>query len=258
MYRKDLPLRQGVTFENHTNTLSDTAEDVQTRLQLSSSSSNPRRPPKPIHADQICMYKNEEGQTDILFIIEYKAPHKLTKEVLRAGLREMDVPKEAINRPTIPTDLHEKFSYNADRLVVAAATGEAIVFLWIKTDDSNTLYYYLAEPNEEVSAGDGFGFQHPLTAIGQLLSFCLMALRTTRRKRSCATFHGRIGSWIRLPPSKRGDTPPPSDRPITCARRSQCPHQSGCSPENKPIRDDRDDPAEGPGPESIKTKNCSN
>ena len=60
-------------------------------------------------------------------------------------------------------------------------TGEAMVFLWIKADDSNTLYYHLAEPNEEVSADDGFGFQHPLTAIGQLLSFCLMALRSTRR-----------------------------------------------------------------------------
>ena len=75
----------------------------------------------------------------------------------------MDVPKEVIKRPTIPTDLHEKFNYNADRLVATAVTqtysymlesgveyscittGEAIVFLWIKEDDSQTLYYHLAE-----------------------------------------------------------------------------------------------------------------
>lgn len=139
---------------------------------------------------------------DLLFIIEYKAPHKLTKEMLRAGLRAMNVPKEVIYRPTIPTDPHEKFNYNAEKVVAAAATqtysymlqsgaeyscimtGEAIVFFWIKADDSNTLYYHLAEPNEEAHAGDGLDFKHPLTAIGQLLSFCLMALRSERRDQS--------------------------------------------------------------------------
>lgn len=59
---------------------------------------------------------------NLLFIIEYKAPHKLTKEVLRAGLRGMDVPEEVIHRSTIPTDPYEKFNYNADRLVAAAVT----------------------------------------------------------------------------------------------------------------------------------------
>ncbi len=59
---------------------------------------------------------------DLLFIIEYKAPHKLTKEILRAGLRAMNVPEDVIQRPTIPTDPSEKFNYNADKLVAAAAT----------------------------------------------------------------------------------------------------------------------------------------
>jgi len=102
---EDGTLGKGVVFENHTNTLSDMAEDVQDRLQLLTSSSNPHRNAKPVHADQICVYKNENNQMDLLFIIEYKAPHKLTKEVLRAGLRAINVPEEVIHRPTIPTDL---------------------------------------------------------------------------------------------------------------------------------------------------------
>lgn len=192
-------LGQAVVFENHTNTLSDMAEDVQDRLQLSNPSTIPHRTPRPIHADQICVYKNENDQIDLLFIIEYKAPHKLTKEVLRVELRVMNVPEEVIHRPTIPTDPFEKFNYNADKLVAAAVTqtysymlesgaeysciitGEAMVSLWIEADDPNSLYYHLAEPKEEVHTGDGLGFKHPLTAIGQLLSFCLMALRSERR-----------------------------------------------------------------------------
>ncbi len=49
-----------------------------------------------------------------------------------------------------------------------------MVFLWIKENDPNTLYYHLAEPNEEVSTNAGLGFHHPLTAISQLFSFCLL------------------------------------------------------------------------------------
>jgi len=54
------------------------------KIAISTSTINSHRNPKPIHADQICVYKNENDQMDLLFIVEYKAPHKLTKEVLRA------------------------------------------------------------------------------------------------------------------------------------------------------------------------------
>ena len=111
----------------------------------------------------------------------------------------MDIPKEVINRPTIPIDPEEKFGYNADRLVAAIlikiysymlesgieygyiVTGEAFVFLRVMVDDANTLYYHLAEPIEEVKPGDRLGFQHPLTAVSQLLSFCLIALQSEQR-----------------------------------------------------------------------------
>jgi len=290
---EDLALGKGVVFENHSNTLSDMAEDVQSRLQLSTSSSNPYRPPKPIHADQICVLKTEDGQMDLLFIIEYKAPHKLTKEVLRAGLRTMDVPKEVIHRPTIPTDPYEKFIYNADRLVAAAATqtysymlesgteysciitGEAMVFLWIDVDDSNTLFYHLAEPNEEVYAGDGLGFTHPLTAIGQLLSFCLIALRSGRRDQlwrdtsieKAYTWSDDWGKILRnIPRQERKLDPPPSNfkarryplnvrSPYYLRKKGPKSYRSSCSPEIDLTGDDWNDPPDGSGggPESIHT-----
>ena len=296
LYGEDGTLGKGVVFENHTNTLSDVAEDVQDRLQLSNSPSNPHRNPKPIHADQICVYKNENDQMDLLFIVEYKAPHKLTKEVLRAGLRAMDVPEDVIHRPTIPTDPYEKFNYNADKLVAAAATqtysymlesgteysciitGEAMVFLWIQADDSNTLYYHLAEPNEEVHTGDGFGFKHPLTAIGQLLSFCLMALRSKRRSelwrnRSIQGAQTWSEDWKKIlhniPQEERKLDPPPSvftarrypinkRSPYLLRRKNLKSQLSGCSAEDEPTRDEHDEGGEPPedpneSPESIDT-----
>jgi hypothetical protein len=108
-------------------------------------------------------------------IIEYKPPHKLSIYNLRAGFLRadsgsMNLPEDVINRPTIPTDLGEKFVYHSEWLTAAAltqtysymiengleysklTTGEADVFLQVKEDEPHTLYYHLAEPNIEAEA----------------------------------------------------------------------------------------------------------
>lgn len=230
---------------------------------------------------------------ELLFIIEYKAPHKLTKEILRVGLRAMDLPTKVIHRATIPADLHERFSYNADRLVAAATTqvcsymlesgveyscvmtGEAMVFLWIGENDSNTLYYHLTEPNEEVHTNAGLGFQHPLTAISQLLSFCLLSFQSKRRSqlwRDTSIRHAQTWTydWMKIlrdiPRGERKSDPPPSayktrrypinDRsPYQLRKRMPRRPLSSSSPTCDPILNNRDDPAEDSGdePESITT-----
>ena len=274
-------LGQGIVFENHTNTLSDTAEDVQNRLQPSNST-HPRRTPRPIQADQICVYRNENDRKDLSFLIEYKAPHKFPKEVLRAGLRTMNIPNDVINRPTIPNDPVGKFSYNADKLVAAVATqtysymlesgveysciitGEAMVFLWIEADHPDSLHYHLAEPNEEVDTGDGLGFKHPLSAVGQLLSFCLMALRSERRNeswrdRSMRRAHVWTEDWGKImhdiPREERKLDPPPS---AFSARRYPINARSPYMLRRKRIHScniddelpgDQDDGGDGPPPE---------
>jgi hypothetical protein len=149
----------------------------------------------------------------MLYISEYKPPHKLTPAHLRLGLRPMNIYKDVVNRKTIPSTDEEaaRFQYFAERLTASAiiqiynymiegglqysllTTGEAIVFLKIDWDDPATLYYYLTEPGPEAAA-------HPdqlylCTAVGQYMIFTLMALEKRReygqeaRQRATQTLH---------------------------------------------------------------------
>ncbi|KAI4193051.1 MAG: hypothetical protein LQ346_004017 [Caloplaca aetnensis] len=152
-------------------------------------------------ADNYCVYHAEGQHRKLLYAVEFKAPHKVTKEMLRTGLHEMDLSKDVINRPTIPgdKDLAGLFKYHAERITAAVltqtyqymietgceyscvSTGEAIVFLWVPAHLPSELHYHLAEPGLEV--GEGKGLQHNRTTIAQTLSFIFMALQTETRDR---------------------------------------------------------------------------
>jgi hypothetical protein len=171
--RKAFRLGDGIIFENHANTLADTNEEVQQSLQnLRLSRRQQASNSKAKDSDQICVYKEADGTRSVCMIIEYKPSHKLSVYNLRAGLLRadsgfMDLLKDVINRPTIPTDPGEKFIYRSEWLVAAAltqtyrymvenglaysylTTGEAYVFLYIIESEPHTLYYHLAEPNAE-------------------------------------------------------------------------------------------------------------
>lgn len=285
-----LGLGQGITFVSHTNTLSDLGEDVQASPPTSSKQP---RPKNPTYADQICVFKNKGDQTELSYIIEYKAPHKLTKEKLRVGLRDMHLPTEVIQRASIPIDPHEKFCYHADRLVAAAitqtylymlesgveysciVTGEAVVFLWIREQESNTLYYHLAEPNEEVHASNEDDFQYSLTAVSQLLSFCLMSIRSERRSQgwrdaSIKSAQRWTVDWNQvlrgIPEDEETSNAPPSAykartypavnrSPYNTRSRPPRPSSSSCNPNNNSFPDHRNDAAgeSDDGPETIST-----
>ncbi|KAL8919997.1 MAG: hypothetical protein Q9208_006501 [Pyrenodesmia sp. 3 TL-2023] len=207
-------LGRPIRFDNHSNTLGQDPEAFQER--------NEKYP----YADQFCVYRNDGGQSKLLLVFEYKAPHKLTAEALRVALhhpdskdsdRDSDDPDTAAdsgepdsidvwrikNKPRIPKDRQRLIRHKAKELLAYAATqtyhymlesgceysaistGEAMVFLWIKKEESSTLYYHLAEPVPEVRhclekslPGD---FPHSRTAIAQLLSFCVMAFKSTNR-----------------------------------------------------------------------------
>ncbi|KAL2045353.1 hypothetical protein ABVK25_012193 [Lepraria finkii] len=237
---KQFQLGQGINFENDPNSLNEKAEEVQERLSIqpprtpsptaqppsSSSSSNAsslesdsKPTPGRTRADQYCIYKNVGGKRELLFIVEYKPPHKLsTGDILR--FRPMDVKKDALDRtripPPIPPDMTEKeleqsgeafeerLQYNADMLAVAVATqtfhymiengleysyiatGEAFVFLridWEEEKSPTTLFYHVAVPSDDVAADNaGKGvFDSQRTAIGQVLGLCLLASESKRR-----------------------------------------------------------------------------
>ncbi|KAH8742673.1 hypothetical protein F5883DRAFT_723029 [Diaporthe sp. PMI_573] len=197
--RSAFHLGNGIIFENHPHAISDMAEEVVDRDTPSTPPSTPdhRLNLNQLRPDQICIYRSDTaGSTrrTMIYISEYKPPHKLTAPHLRLGLRPMNIYKDVVNRKTIPTsvDPDARFQYHAERLTAAAitqtyhymieggleygllTTGEAIVFLKIDWREPETLLYHLAEPDAEVPAHPNYF--HLCTAVGQYLAFSLMAL----------------------------------------------------------------------------------
>ncbi|WQF90548.1 Putative tyrosine-protein kinase, active [Colletotrichum destructivum] len=197
--RSAFHLGNGIVFENHPHAISDLAEEVVDRDTPSTPPSTPDHglDLNQLRPDQICVYRSNNAgsaRRTMVYISEYKPPHKLTAPHLRLGLRPMNIYKDVVNRKTIPTsvDPDARFQYHAERLTAAAitqtyhymieggleygllTTGEAIVFLKIDWREPETLFYHLAEPGAEVLAHPNH--LHLCTAVGQYLAFSLMAL----------------------------------------------------------------------------------
>ncbi|PGG98191.1 hypothetical protein AJ80_09569 [Polytolypa hystricis UAMH7299] len=203
--RSTFDMGNGIVFENHPHAISDVAEEVVDR-------ETPSTPQTPDHThnlnqlrpDQICVYRSNNRPSEsrtMIYVSEYKPPHKLTAPHLRLGLQAMNIPKDVVNRKTIPTSAAPDalFQYHAERLTASAitqtyhymieggleygllATGEAIVFLKVNWEEPDTLYYHLAEPGPEVSAHPNHF--HVCTAVGQYLAFSLMALGSPGQQR---------------------------------------------------------------------------
>ncbi|XXG96952.1 hypothetical protein Hte_003243 [Hypoxylon texense] len=191
----------GIDFENHEHALSDTNPEVVAQAQsLEAAARN--QPPQPLQTpssarlrpDRICVYRSGQDSMNrsILYICEYKPPHKLTRLQLQFALRSMNVIETVVNRRTTPTEQvpEARFQYFADKLTASAltqtynymiqcgleysllTTGEAIVFLKIDWQRPSTLYFHLADPSDEVRVHGRDGYY--CTAVSQYLAFSLM------------------------------------------------------------------------------------
>ncbi|CRK39490.1 hypothetical protein BN1708_001691, partial [Verticillium longisporum] len=174
--RRAFDMGRGIVFENHPHAISDVAQEVADR-QTPSTPQTPdhRHDLNQLRPDQICVYRSNDGPLEsrtMVFVSEYKPPHKLTTPHLRLGLRAMNIPNDVVNRKTIPTSAAPDalFQYHAERLTASAVTqtyhymieggleygllttGEAFVFLKVDWEEPETLYYHLAEPGPEVAA----------------------------------------------------------------------------------------------------------
>ncbi|KAH8651722.1 hypothetical protein BGZ61DRAFT_487626 [Ilyonectria robusta] len=119
----------GIIFENHPHAISDVAEEVVDRETPSTPPQTPdhRRDLNQLRPDQICVYRSNDvlaTTRTMIYVSEYKPPHKLTAPHLRLGLRAMNIPKDVVNRKTIPTsvDPDALFQYHAERLTASAVT----------------------------------------------------------------------------------------------------------------------------------------
>ncbi|KAJ5967164.1 hypothetical protein N7501_003412 [Penicillium viridicatum] len=162
--REEFGLGDGVLFDSHPNILNDT-EIVE--KDTKDASTTPYGKP-----DQLFIYRVDDRTTTLLTTAEYKPPYKLLLEDIRRGLRDMDLWKEMVWSNKVPNDEAKLLVYNSQRLVCSAivqeyhvmiqegleysylTTGIALVLLRVLYDKPSTLYYYLCEPNQEVSYGD--------------------------------------------------------------------------------------------------------
>lgn len=225
-FRRVFRLNGDVMFENHANTLTDERDIVPDMSALSLTQKQPRRSNRLAaksgsvglathqskrsrvatqprnsrpRADQFCVYNKGPEIKQPAFIIEYKAPHKVSLAHIKAGLQDMDLdevlrykdvePPEEICRRVIAAVITQAFSYmvHGGLEYGYVCTGEAFIFLRVLHDDPSTVYYYLSVPGEDVGAStgwtgdlDGENRLH-LTALGQVLAFTLRALPVPTR-----------------------------------------------------------------------------
>ncbi|OCL01491.1 hypothetical protein AOQ84DRAFT_434837 [Glonium stellatum] len=245
--RRKFRLQGSVKFENHANTLSPEWQLEEGIQQMSVSRNQRRRSPrlqakqaKPSgstdpaepaaaatvgaarsfrpRADQFCVY-NTSSETQnaehriAAFIIEYKAPHKLTLGYIYEGLndmeleevvrcRETDSPQDHFRR-LVAAIITQAFSYmvQAGLEYGCICTGEAFIFLRVP-DDPRMIYYFLSVPKGDVGEttgwtpdSDGENRLH-LTAVGQMLAFTLQALKTPPRDQKWRTrAAARLKNW---------------------------------------------------------------
>ncbi|CAG8325322.1 unnamed protein product [Penicillium salamii] len=189
--RDEFGLGDGIQFSNHMNSLNEN-EAIEADVSQPSNVHHPR-------PDQFCIHRVDDNSTTLLTSVEYKPPHKLSVTTLRMGLRPMDLWKDMVRSNKIPTDQEAKLRYNAERLVCSAlvqeyhvmiqegleysyvTNGIARVLLRVPHDDHSTLYYFLCDPNSEVSAEVEDSFQQPKTSVARTLCLCLMAFRSLAR-----------------------------------------------------------------------------
>ena len=205
--REEFRLPASIQFDNHINSLNSDADEVAERV--ASQMLDPIMPVTPLPGrrtlcpDQICVYFRDGDEYAVgrpAFVVEYKAAHKVTTAMLRAGLHEMEL-AEVINSVRVPGPNDEEglFRYHAERVAAAVLTqtfsymiragtrrgymtmGETIVFLRIPSKDASTLEFHLAEPRLDVEAQHSIQpageFLHR-TAVSQVVAFSLAALES--------------------------------------------------------------------------------
>ena len=287
-------LGNGIFFDNHPNALSDAAEEVSQRLENLQPFTPTRTKPSfsDLRADQICVYTDTEDDAlrKLAFVVEYKAPHKLTLASLRFGLREMDI-KSVIDRGLMPSAGNpELFQYHADRLVASVitqtfsymiqggtqygyiTTGEAFVFLHIKFDDPGTVFFHLIEPDNDVIAQKEASqdFVHR-TAVSQVLAFSLLALESASRNQrwrqdainALHTWNVDYEAIVRSMPDSSRTSPPdseyypetytPVNRFTMGLRPRKPPASDPCRPPDTPTFDNDHDSPYTSDPESPPT-----
>ncbi|KAI1823894.1 hypothetical protein F4861DRAFT_539495, partial [Xylaria intraflava] len=176
--RARLDLEGSVTFENHTNREADVDPITQDDIYTTPPARKWPRKAKMGRAgpvDQYCVYQKYNGQNIPALAIEYKAPHKLTRDEV---VDEVDGNGFTFaSRALVAAVITQLFAYMVDKCIYYGYvyTGETCVFLHIP-DDPFGVYYYVCVPNMDVLEDDKDRLHH--TFVAQVFAFVLLELRS--------------------------------------------------------------------------------
>lgn len=181
---------------------------------------------KDIKPDRLGIRETHANDRMIFCVIEYKAAHQQQADQVRRHLNE-HLFTTAINRSRstkLSTDnaqasddrslqmLAKSMTQAYDYMIKLGiqygyiAIGKIFIFLYIRAEDPKTLYYFLANPQEEVGDGNS-EFRESNTAVAQVASFSLLALRSKPLSRSwVAEAREMLCQWPVPYPAMENDT----------------------------------------------------
>ncbi|KAI1770059.1 hypothetical protein F4818DRAFT_450636 [Hypoxylon cercidicola] len=162
--RARLGIRGSVTFDSHTNLGNETVDAISGSVEHMSIGGDGGS------ADQFCIYRTSDGRNIPALAIEYKAPHKLTRD-------EIDGEGFTFaSRSLAAAVISQLFSYMITKGIRHGyvCTGEVFVFLHI-SDDPSVVYYSVSVPNLDVLEDDENRLHR--TAVAQVFAFVLRALQ---------------------------------------------------------------------------------
>ncbi|KAF5708082.1 serine threonine kinase [Fusarium globosum] len=210
--RNHLDLNGTLTFESHTNlgiadeSLSESMDQVSLSSRPSARTSRRRKARgKGNRADQFCISRTSDGQRFPAVAIEYKAPHKLSRDEVITGLvGEIQPNRDVINQEG------EGFEFEAKRLTTAVitqlfsymvgkgtqygyvCTGETYIFLHIPRDPS-CVYYSVCIPSLDVEDDDENRLHR--TAVAQVYAFVLQAIRSPLPSQAWHNAADQLDTW---------------------------------------------------------------
>ncbi|KAI0399051.1 hypothetical protein F4802DRAFT_612840 [Xylaria palmicola] len=139
-------------------------------------------------ADQFSVYRTSNRQNVSALAIEYKAPHKLTRDEVVTGLRgEIQPEHDVINKDG------EGFAFASKRLAAAVVTQLFAYMVDKSIHNPSAMYYSVCVPNLDVMEDDDNRLHR--TAVAQVFAFVLQALRSPPPPQSWCDRAKKLNTW---------------------------------------------------------------
>lgn len=214
--KEEFSSHERLYFSNRLNSLGST-DETDSRVSQNTNYQNQEISPKKLFAgtgfsmdvDELVGFKTKDyfiwkkkvGMCELVLLLEYRLWHCLPVEHLIYGFRNRNIDPFSGRAPIVSEHVpeEEKAQYKADMLCTEIAIhvfhnmiengleysyitcGKALVFLHIKREEHDTLYFHLSVPTKDVRVDVELGHLYARTSITQIASFCFMALKSGQR-----------------------------------------------------------------------------